>query len=192
MRAKWCQLCRSAWSSITYCAVTGAAKLSENGAARSNSSSGNVRTAAAAWRLFWRRNSSASALLSPSYSYQNSPLSPKMRQQSLENLIGNPFSWPNAGLRLALGGTDPSALSATSGKRQPLSRSILRSRPCCLQGQRVNERRFRFVEELSGATLAKRGGSSAQPSIEATKECLGSTQSPQARYRRHRHVLRTA
>ena len=48
MRAKWCQLCRSAWSSMTNCAVTGAPKLSEKGAARSNSSSVNARTAAAA------------------------------------------------------------------------------------------------------------------------------------------------
>jgi hypothetical protein len=31
--ARWCQLCRSAWSSRTNCAVTGAAKLSEKGAA---------------------------------------------------------------------------------------------------------------------------------------------------------------
>jgi hypothetical protein len=44
IRARWCQLCRNAWSSITNCAVTGAPKLSEKGAARSNSSSLNVRT----------------------------------------------------------------------------------------------------------------------------------------------------
>ena len=31
MRAKWCQLCRSAWSSMTNCAVTGAPKLREKG-----------------------------------------------------------------------------------------------------------------------------------------------------------------
>jgi hypothetical protein len=48
MRAKWCQLCRSAWSSMTNCAVTGAPKLSEKGAARSNSSSVKARTAFAA------------------------------------------------------------------------------------------------------------------------------------------------
>ena len=54
MRAKWCQLCRSAWSSITNCAVTGAPKLSENGAARSNSSSVNARTATATSWLFRR------------------------------------------------------------------------------------------------------------------------------------------
>ena len=48
MRARWCQLCRSAWSSMTNCAVTGAPKLSEKGAARSNSSSVNARTASAA------------------------------------------------------------------------------------------------------------------------------------------------
>jgi hypothetical protein len=48
IRAKWCQLCRSAWSSITNCAVTGAPKLSEKGAARSNSSSVNARAALAA------------------------------------------------------------------------------------------------------------------------------------------------
>jgi hypothetical protein len=48
MRARWCQLCRSAWSSMTNCAVTGAPKLSEKGAARSSSSSVNAQTAAAA------------------------------------------------------------------------------------------------------------------------------------------------
>ena len=31
--ARWCQLWRNAWSSITNCAVMGASKLSENGAA---------------------------------------------------------------------------------------------------------------------------------------------------------------
>ena len=63
MRARWCQLCRTAWSSTTNCAVTGAPKLKENGAARSNSSSLNARTLSAAWRLFVRNNSSASAFV---------------------------------------------------------------------------------------------------------------------------------
>jgi hypothetical protein len=65
MRARWCQLCRNAWSSMTNCAVTGAPKLSENGAARSNSSSVNARTAAAASRLFRRKSSSGAALVIP-------------------------------------------------------------------------------------------------------------------------------
>ena len=69
MRARWCQLCRSAWSSMTNCAVTGAPKLSEKGAARSNSSSENARTAAAASRLFWRKSSSAAALVTPAWSW---------------------------------------------------------------------------------------------------------------------------
>src|SRR6266550_3454908 len=68
MRARWCQLCRTAWSSTTNCAVTGAAKLSEKGAARSNSSSVNARTAAAAWRLFRRKSSSAAAFVTPAWS----------------------------------------------------------------------------------------------------------------------------
>jgi hypothetical protein len=57
MRARWRQLCRSAWSSMTNCAVTGAPKLSEKGAAWSNWSSVNARTAAAASRLFRRESS---------------------------------------------------------------------------------------------------------------------------------------
>jgi hypothetical protein len=65
MRARWCQLCRSAWFSMTNCAVTGAPKLSEKGAARSNSSSVNARTAAAASRLFLRKASSAAAFVTP-------------------------------------------------------------------------------------------------------------------------------
>ncbi len=48
---------------MTNCAVTGAPKLSEKGAARSNSSSVNARTASAASRLFRRKSSSAAAFV---------------------------------------------------------------------------------------------------------------------------------
>jgi hypothetical protein len=49
---------------MTNCAVTGAPKLSEKGAARSNSSSVNARTASAASRLLRRRSSSAVVFVS--------------------------------------------------------------------------------------------------------------------------------
>ena len=52
IRHRWCQLWRSAWSSITNCEVTGAPQLSEKAAARSSSSSVNSRTASDAFRLF--------------------------------------------------------------------------------------------------------------------------------------------
>jgi len=54
---------------MTNCAVTGAPKLSEKGAARSNSSSVNARTAAAASRLFRRKSSSAAAFVTPAWSW---------------------------------------------------------------------------------------------------------------------------
>ena len=67
--AKWCQLCRSAWSSMTNCAVTGAPKLSEKGAARSNCSSVNAHTALDASRLFRRSSSSAVVFVSSACSW---------------------------------------------------------------------------------------------------------------------------